>query len=103
MIEWRQEVGLDDPTHPKYGKYDTFAAEQNDPEQPRQRHEPHPLLRRIPIAMLHGANYEGDPIIIDRLGVADYYHLMKHFGPDAITDHFIFLDFVKEVRQRNKN
>jgi hypothetical protein len=93
MIDWRREVGLDDPKHPKYGNYDYHAVEHGDAEQQRrQRHEPHALLRRIPIAMLHGTDYEGDPIIIDRLGVADYYHLLKHFGPDAITDHFIFLD-----------
>jgi hypothetical protein len=93
MIDWRREVGLDDPTHPQYGNYDFYAVEHGDAErQQRQRHEPHALLRRIPIAMLHGTDYEGDPIIIDRLGVADYYHLLKHFGPDAITDHFIFLD-----------
>lgn len=53
--------------------------------------EPDTLFQNMPIAILDGWDKEGDPIYLDRMGVADSWDLLKHFGIDAMIDYIIFI------------
>ena len=53
--------------------------------------EPDPGFHNMPIAVLDGMDKDGDPIYLDRIGAADSWGLLKHFGIDAMTDYIIFI------------
>lgn len=53
--------------------------------------EPDPLFHQMPIVMLDSTDRDGDPIYVDRMGVADSWSLLKHFGTDAMTDYILFI------------
>ncbi|CAB9510011.1 SEC14-like protein 5 [Seminavis robusta] len=55
------------------------------------RYQPDEMWHQLPNQMLATTDYEGDPIVVDRVGVADSWGLFKHFGEETMADHLIYI------------
>lgn len=53
--------------------------------------EPDPLFHQMPIAVLNTTDRDGDAIYVDRMGMADSWGLLKHFGTNAMVDYIVFI------------
>lgn len=71
MIQWRRDQGMD-----------SFLEDYGAPD---------PLFHQMPIAILDTTDKDGDPIYVDRMGVADSWNLLKHFGTNAMVDYIVFI------------
>lgn len=65
---------------------------QNDIDRVLEEYTPPPiLLDYCPSAVLHGLDYDGDPIYLERAGATDASGLLRRFGHDALMKHVVWL------------
>lgn len=78
MIQWRQEENIDNLL---------------------QAYHPPSLYRYFPAGVLKGADRDGDPIHVERTGVADTSGLLSRYGRDEMVKQAVWL---REVQSRGR-
>ena len=78
MIKWRIDNNMD-----------AFLSDYGHPD---------PLFHQMPISILDTTDKDGDPLYVDRMGVADSWGLLKHFGTDVMTKYIIMIRELQENR-----